>query len=127
MTAAGLVRAPVTVLRHDSEGIRTVTQCRADEPLFAGHYPAFPIFPGVALVECVHHSVLAAARLRNQQAELRSVESARFRSPAFPGDELVTELAITDSGGRWRCAARISHDRAEVASVVLVYRAGASA
>ena len=79
------------------------------EPLLAGHYPGFPIFPGVCLVECAHRTSLAAL---DGPGRLTEVESARFLGPVFPGDTVHTETvaeAVPEAvGGGWRCRARLA-------------------
>jgi 3-hydroxyacyl-[acyl-carrier-protein] dehydratase len=63
--------------------------------VFAGHYPGFPILPGVLLVDAVGR---AAARWgeahRLGRLRLAEVRSARFLAPVFPGDELTTDCTV---------------------------------
>ena len=75
------------------------------EPLLAGHYPGFPIFPGVCLVECAHRTSLAAL---DGPGRLTEVESARFLGPVFPGDTVHTETVAEAVDGGWRCRARLA-------------------
>jgi 3-hydroxyacyl-[acyl-carrier-protein] dehydratase len=102
------------------------------EPLLAGHYPGFPIFPGVCLVECAHRTSLAAL---TGPARLAEVESARFLGPVFPGDTVHTETVAEAVDGGWRCRADLAAEgpgepggegRRKVAVVRLRYSAGAA-
>jgi 3-hydroxyacyl-[acyl-carrier-protein] dehydratase len=124
------VRQPPTA-DDDGGPRRAVTSCviGADEPVFAGHYPGFPIFPGVCLIECVHRSSLATVPLvdeagRPRAMALAAVESSRFLGAVYPGDRLTVEIAWTDRGDGWRAAAKVRGERGEVASVRLRYRLG---
>ncbi|QTR04505.1 hypothetical protein J7S33_06415, partial [Saccharothrix algeriensis] len=84
--AASPVTAPVTVLEH-ADG-RAVTEVVIDpeQPVFPGHYPGFPIFPGVCVVECVNLGAQAAPPVPGARLTLAGVQSTRFQGPVFPGD-----------------------------------------
>lgn len=93
---------------------------------FQGHYPQFPVFPGVCLIELADGTVLADQKRRGHTVELAGVEVCRFREPVFPGDELTirvtyhapepggAELCSTvavDTGGRRAADLRLVHVR----------------
>lgn len=112
----------VDVESQQDDGIVTSTVVDGEEPVFAGHYPGFPIFPGVCLIECVHQSVLAAGWRKTQDLELDAVESSRFLSPVFPEDRITTYVRIAVADGAWRCSAVLSTDRGKAAEIRLRYR-----
>lgn len=127
--------APV-IAERDGPG-RAVSRFPLDpgEPLLAGHYPGFPIFPGVCLVECAHRTSLGAVGGGGEPVRLTEVESARFLGPVFPGDTVHTETVATAVEGGWRCHARLAVEspdgsgregRRQVAVVRLRYGAGAA-
>jgi len=127
----GPVAAPVRVLRaaeEDGTGrltAATAVTVGADEPVLPGHYPHFPIFPGVCVIECVHLSGLRAAPPAAGRLRLAGVESARFLSPVFPGDDLDVHLTWTGGPDTWRCAAKVTSPRGAAAQVRLRFAAGA--
>lgn len=92
------------------------------EPVFAGHFPGFPIFPGVCVIECVHRAAVAVIRTRGSEPALAAIESARFLAPAYPEDELLVELTMTVEPVGWRFSARVSTERGDVARILLRYR-----
>lgn len=118
------LRAPVRVERRGSGQARSTFALDPAEPLLAGHYPGFPILPGVCLVECAHRTALAAL---DGGARLAAVESARFLGPVYPGDTVHTEAAAEAVDGGWRCRTELfaatSGDRRKVAVVRLRYGA----
>ena len=99
----------------------TTVAVEPSEEVFAGHYPGFPIFPGVCVVECVHRGVLATAEA---PVTLTAVESTRFVSPVFPGDELTIEITSSWQDSTLRCRAVVSTARGRAAAVRLRYRTG---
>src|SRR5207302_10893492 len=99
------VEAQIGVVRFtrsdvDSETglpVTALTEVRIDEtePVFEGHYPEFPIFPGVCIVDCVYRAVLAVAeRAGLDRPRLVAVESTRFLGAVYPGDLLSMELEL---------------------------------
>lgn len=70
-----------------------------DEPVFAGHFPGNPIYPGVYYIESIAQT--AAILLFQSNPEtigrmglLTGVEEARFRRPCRPGERVKFEVTI---------------------------------
>src|ERR1700733_8339085 len=77
-------------------GIKNVT---ANEPFFMGHFPDFPVMPGVLIVEAMAQVagvvVLSSIPDRHKKLVLlASVEQAKFRKPVRPGDQLRIEMKV---------------------------------
>ncbi|MFI1212516.1 3-hydroxyacyl-ACP dehydratase FabZ family protein [Streptomyces sp. NPDC020802] len=75
----------------------------------AGHYPGFPILPGVLLIEGVRQAAGAAL---GGELQLCRVDRARFVRPLFAGDELQLSLLVT-SGPDSRITVRARGARAD--------------
>src|SRR5208283_2178538 len=78
-------------------GIKNVT---ANEPFFAGHFPDFPVMPGVLIMEAMAQvaGVLVLSTIPDRHTKLvllASVEEAKFRKPVRPGDQLRIEMKLT--------------------------------
>jgi beta-hydroxyacyl-ACP dehydratase FabZ len=77
-------------------GIKNVT---ATEPQFTGHFPDFPVMPGVLIIEAMAQTagvlVLKSIPDRDKKLVLLvAVENARFRRPVVPGDTLRMEMKV---------------------------------
>ena len=77
-------------------GIKNVT---ANEPHFVGHFPGFPVMPGVLIIEAMAQvgGILVgkvAPHTRGRVMFLASVEEAKFRKPVFPGNQLRIEMKL---------------------------------
>jgi len=75
-------------------GIKNVT---VNEPFFAGHFPNFPVMPGVLIVEAMAQTagILVLRSIPDRDSKLVflvSVDYARFRKPVVPGDQLRIEM-----------------------------------
>jgi len=72
-------------------GIKNVTY---NEPIFQGHFPGRPIFPGVLIIEGMAQTagaiVLAHDRAAGEKkiVLMLTIDKAKFRRPAVPGDKL---------------------------------------
>ena len=71
----------------------------ADEPFFSGHFPAYPVVPGVLLVECLAQCGGAGIAAENHETGsilfLATVEKAKFRRQVRPGEEVRLEVTTT--------------------------------
>jgi 3-hydroxyacyl-[acyl-carrier-protein] dehydratase len=92
-----LVDAIVELEAERIVGIKNVT---INEPFFVGHFPEFPVMPGVLIVEAMAQvaGVLVLKSIpdrKNKLVLLASVEQAKFRRPVLPGDQLRIEMKLT--------------------------------
>lgn len=76
-------------------GIKNVT---INEPFFQGHFPGFPLMPGVYILEGMAQ-VGGILMIKSLNLEIgkyaivfAGIDEARFKRPVFPGDQLVMEL-----------------------------------
>jgi 3-hydroxyacyl-[acyl-carrier-protein] dehydratase len=81
-------------------GIKNVT---AGDLCFQGHFPDYPIFPGVLIIEALAQvgavAVLSVPENKGRIVLFAGVDNFRFRGPVFPGDSLRLEVKFTKMRG----------------------------
>lgn len=110
------------VQNESAVGVKNVT---IDEPFFTGHFPARPVFPGVLIIEAMAQTagVLVIESLgegaRGKLVYFMSIDSARFRKPVVPGDQLRLEVRVRRHRGPvWKFAGEAKVDGKIVAEAV---------
>lgn len=78
-------------------GIKNIT---VNEPFFNGHFPDYPVMPGVLIVEAMAQvaGVLVLSQIpdrKNKLVLLAGVDGAKFRKPVRPGDQLRIEMKLS--------------------------------
>jgi 3-hydroxyacyl-[acyl-carrier-protein] dehydratase len=92
----------VVDIRGDQSGIG-IKNVTFNEPQFLGHFPNNPVMPGVLLIEGMAQTagILVLRRrpaLEPRAVYLLTVDKAKFRKPAVPGDRI--EYHVTKSMNR---------------------------
>lgn len=60
----------------------------SQDPVFAGHYPHFAIYPGALLVDRMWRAVLHHAAMSGVKLALTKVQRVNFHHPVFPGTKI---------------------------------------
>jgi 3-hydroxyacyl-[acyl-carrier-protein] dehydratase len=77
-----------------------------NEPQFQGHFPDYPIMPGVMMVEAIAQAggALLLTEIPDRDNKLMvftGIDSAKFRRPVVPGDQVRIEVKVLN----WRTSA----------------------
>jgi 3-hydroxyacyl-[acyl-carrier-protein] dehydratase len=71
-----------------------------NEPYFQGHFPGFPLMPGVYILEALAQ-VGGILMIKSLNLEIgkyavvfAGIDDARFKKPVYPGDQLILELEV---------------------------------
>ncbi|CAM3342749.1 3-hydroxyacyl-ACP dehydratase FabZ [Saccharibacillus brassicae] len=77
-------------------GIKNVT---VNEPFFAGHFPGYPVMPGVLIVEALAQvgsvAMMIVEENRGKLGFFAGIDGFRFRGQVKPGDTLQLEVEMT--------------------------------
>jgi len=76
-------------------GIKNVS---ANEPYFQGHFPGYPVMPGVLIIEAMAQvgavAILKLPEFAGKIALFAGIDKARFRRQVVPGDQLRIEVEV---------------------------------
>ncbi len=112
------------------EWIKAYKNVSISEPIFQGHFPDHPIYPGVMIIEGMAQAggVLAFKSMsevdqdatKNKVVYFMSIDKAKFRKPVVPGDKLVYHLEVLKHKGNiWVLSGKAYVDEKVVAEAEL--------
>lgn len=79
--------------------IVAIKNVSVNEPFFQGHFPGYPLMPGVLMVEAMAQAggALLLTEVPDREGKLivfTGIERAKFRKPVTPGDTLRIEVDV---------------------------------
>jgi len=91
------------VLSYDKDGsLEAIKNVTFNEPIFTGHFPQSPIFPGVLILEamaqaCALHAFKSLGGYPSEETLylLVGIDKARFKQQVVPGDQLLITVTLT--------------------------------
>jgi len=94
----------------ENESLTALKNITFNEPIFTGHFPQSPIFPGVLILEALAQAsaLLAFKSLGGYPSErtlylLVGIDKARFKRQVIPGDQLIFNVnVLKEKRGIWR-------------------------
>ena len=112
-----------------NESIIAYKNITASEPIFEGHFPDQPIYPGVYMIEGMAQAgAILAFESQNKEdisvhgkiVYFMSIDKAKFRVPVTPGDRLEYRIRVLKTKGTiWVLAAQAYVDEKLVAEAEL--------
>lgn len=90
--------------------IRAVKNVTINEEFFIGHFPHYPVMPGVLIIEALAQAAgILSFKSMNESANDESlyffvgIDNCRFKRPVGPGDVLALNVQIEKvKGGVWK-------------------------
>ena len=81
--------------------ITAIKNVTVNEPFFPGHFPHYPVMPGVLVVEAMAQAAaILSFKTMGEKPSDKSVyyfvgiDSARFKKPVVPGDQIILNVSI---------------------------------
>ena len=98
-----------TVEEMDIDGgtIRIVSHLPDESPVFEGHFPGFPVLPGVMMLEIMNHAIGYLLYRRYDKSRfvfLGGIKCAKFRRFVKPGAKVTVDAKITHDGSGFHVA-----------------------
>jgi 3-hydroxyacyl-[acyl-carrier-protein] dehydratase len=99
----------------DIVAVKNVT---INEPFFSGHFPHYPVMPGVLTIEAMAQAaIILAFKTLDTKPDDKSVyyfvgiDGARFKKPVIAGDQLILKVSfLRNSRGLWKFSATAEVD-----------------
>lgn len=116
---------------ESGKSLRAFKNISMNEPQFQGHFPDFPVMPGVLLIEAMAQACGALAILteggRNPDEIyfFAGIDNARFKRQVIPGDRVEFEIELLQSKrgiGRFQAFARVDGELAVEAEIMCAKR-----
>lgn len=124
------------IISHDARTSVGVFTFAADSDFFRGHFPSYPVVPGVILLEAMCQSAAAGVLIGQREGQyaktsdillFAGADEVRFRRPVRPGETLETHAEVVRIGhgmGRFRVKGYVGGELAAEATVFCVARKG---
>ncbi|WP_293445205.1 3-hydroxyacyl-ACP dehydratase FabZ [Persephonella sp.] len=99
--------------------VKALKNVTANEEFFNGHFPDYPVMPGVLIIEAMAQAgaYLMIKKLKSEGADgdftvlFAGIDSAKFRKPVHPGDQIIFEIEginIKKSMGKIKGVAKVN-------------------
>ena len=102
------------------QSARAQKSVTVNEPYFQGHFPGYPVMPGVLVLEALVQlsTFLAASSGLPVPNAIRTLDNVRFKRQVIPGDRLMLETTMQPDG-RFDVRASVDGELATEATIVL--------
>ncbi len=120
------------VLAFESyQTLRAIKNVTVNEPFFQGHFPGFPVMPGVLVIEALAQAAGTLSILSlggRDESEIYffvGIDNARFKRQVIPGDQLVFDIQMLANKrgiGKFKAVATVNGQVAAEAEIMCAKR-----
>ena len=86
---------------ENGKSIKALKIVSINEPFFMGHFPKYPVMPGVLMIEAMAQaaallsfSTLGVTPDDKTVYYFAGIDSARFKRPVIPGDQMIMDVSL---------------------------------
>ncbi|WP_037588331.1 3-hydroxyacyl-ACP dehydratase FabZ [Stenoxybacter acetivorans] len=114
-----------------NQTLTAIKNVTVNEPFFQGHFPEFPVMPGVLIIEAMAQACGTLAILSHGGREddeiyfFVGIDNARFKRQVVPGDQLVFEVTLLANKrgiGKFKGVAKVDGEIAAEAEIMCAKR-----
>ena len=117
------------VVDYTDDSLTAIKAVSVNEPVFQGHFPHWPVFPGVLILESmVQASAIMASLALGAKADdnrvylVAGIDKARFKRQVVPGDSIrIDTHTVRKIRDVWKTAATAKVDDAVVCSAEMLF------
>lgn len=109
------------------ESLTALKNVTINEPIFTGHFPGMPIFPGVLILEAMAQATgvlgfkTVTERDPNELYLFAAIDDARFKKPVIPGDTMIIDVKfLKERRNMWKFYAEAKVEGQVVCSAELM-------
>lgn len=116
---------------ESGKSLKAIKNITMNEPQFMGHFPDFPVMPGVLIIEAMAQACGALAilteggRSEDEIYFFAGIDNARFKKQVIPGDQLVFDIELLQSKrgiGKFQARAFVADELAVEAEIMCAKR-----
>ena len=103
---------------------RALKNVTVNEPFFQGHFPGYPVMPGVLVIEALVQLSAVLAHDQGLMLDLSGISGARFKRQVSPGDRLMLESRmepVVGSTGSFAVQAFVDGELAAEARLLTIF------
>lgn len=113
------------------QSLKAIKNVTINEPFFQGHFPGFPVMPGVLIIEAMAQACGTLAILSHGGREddeiyfFVGIDNARFKRQVVPGDQLEFEVELLTSKrgiGKFKAVTKVDGQIAAEADIMCARR-----
>jgi 3-hydroxyacyl-[acyl-carrier-protein] dehydratase len=116
----------ITALDLAARTVRAECAVPDASPVFEGHFPGYPILPGVLMIEAMAQTggwLIMALHAFERMAFLAQVKEAKMRAFVGPGEKLIAESTIVHDGSGYAISsAQLLRDGRGIAEAEITFR-----